>query len=66
MGALMMMSKNKLPPAEFSWLSRDISGADDNMRKAAFLLAIPGSMGTTADIFHAGFESDVEHNANKS
>lgn len=50
MGALMMMSKDKLSPEDFTKLAKDIPGANSMMKKATDLGAIPGSIGSTADI----------------
>jgi hypothetical protein len=50
LGAMMMLSKNKLSPDDFSKLSGSIPGTNDLINKATDLGVVPGSVGTTADI----------------
>ncbi len=50
LGAMMMLSKNKLSPDDFSKLSSSIPGTNDLIDKATGLGVLPGSVGTTADI----------------
>ncbi|MCB0728297.1 MAG: DUF2780 domain-containing protein [Ignavibacteriae bacterium] len=49
-GAMMMLSKDKLSADDFSKLTKDIPGASGLMNKAEDLGVIPGSISTTADI----------------
>ncbi len=50
LGAMMMMSKNKLSPDDYSKLSKSIPGTNDFIDKATGLGVVPGSVGTTADV----------------
>ncbi|HMS34422.1 MAG TPA: DUF2780 domain-containing protein [Ignavibacteria bacterium] len=51
LGAMMMLSKNKLSAGDFSKLSSSIpGGTSDLMKKATDLGVVPGSVSTTADI----------------
>lgn len=49
-GAMMMLSKDKLSADDFSKLTKDIPGASGLMNKAESLGVIPGSISNTADI----------------
>ncbi len=50
LGAMMMLSKDKLSAEDFSKLTKDLPGASDIMKKAEGLGVIPGSISSTADI----------------
>lgn len=50
LGAMMMLSKDKLSPEDFSKLTKDIPGGSDLISKAEGLGVIPGSVSSTADI----------------
>ncbi len=50
-GAMMMLSKEKLSPGDYSKLSKGIPGGGDSyINKATSLGVLPGSVGTSADI----------------
>ena len=50
-GAMMMLSKEKLSPSDYSKLSKGIPGGGDSyINKATSLGVLPGSVGTSADI----------------
>lgn len=50
-GAMMMLSKEKLSPSDYSKLSKGIPGGGDSyINKATNLGVLPGSVGTSADI----------------
>lgn len=51
LGAMMMLSKDKLSPSDYSKLSKGIPGGGDSyINKATSLGVLPGSVGTSADI----------------
>ena len=51
LGAMMMLSKEKLSPDDYSKLSKGIPGGGDSyINKATNLGVLPGSVGTSADI----------------
>lgn len=51
LGAMMMLSKNKLSADDYSKLNKSIPGGGDNyINKATNLGVLPGSVGTTADV----------------
>ena len=51
LGAMMMLSKNKLSPEDFTKLSKGIPGGSSSLiNKASDLGVVPGSVSTTADI----------------
>ncbi|MBL8007741.1 MAG: DUF2780 domain-containing protein [Ignavibacteria bacterium] len=50
LGAMMMLSKDKLSPDDFSKLTKDLPGGSDLISKATDLGVVPGSVSTTADI----------------
>lgn len=51
LGAMMMLSKEKLSPSDYSKLSKGIPGGGDSyINKATSLGVLPGSVGTSADI----------------
>lgn len=50
LGAMMMLSKDKLSPEDFSKLTKDIPGGSDLISKAEGLGVVPGSVSSTADI----------------
>ena len=50
-GAMMMLSKDKLSADDYSKLSKSIPGGGDSyINKATNLGVLPGSVGTTADV----------------
>ncbi len=54
MGAMMMLSRNKLSPDDFSTLSRNFPGGGINLiNKATGMGVIPGTIGTTTDVVNA-------------
>ena len=54
MGAMMMLSRNKLSPDDFSTLSRNFPGGGINLiNKATGMGVIPGTIGTTTDVMNA-------------
>jgi len=54
MGAMMMLSRNKLSPDDFSTLSRNFPGGGINLiNKATGMGVIPGTIGTTTDVINA-------------
>jgi hypothetical protein len=50
LGAMMMLSKDKLSPDDFSKLTKDIPGGSDLINKAEGLGVVPGSVSSTADM----------------
>ncbi|MBL8007685.1 MAG: DUF2780 domain-containing protein [Ignavibacteria bacterium] len=51
LGAMMMLSKDKLSADDYSKLNKSIPGGGDNyINKATNLGVLPGSVGTTADV----------------
>lgn len=50
LGAMMMLSKNKLSPDDFSKLTKDLPGGSDLINKATDLGVVPGSVSSAADI----------------
>lgn len=51
LGAMMMLSKEKLSPDDYSKLNKSIPGGGDNyINKATNLGVLPGSVGTSADV----------------
>jgi len=50
LGAMMMLSKEKLSPDDFSKLTKDLPGGSDLINQAEKLGVVPGSVSSTADI----------------
>ncbi|MBK8553884.1 MAG: DUF2780 domain-containing protein [Ignavibacteria bacterium] len=50
LGAMMMLSKDKLSPDDFSKLTKDLPGGSDLINQAEKLGVVPGSVSSTADI----------------
>jgi uncharacterized protein YceK len=54
LGAMMMLSRNKLSPDDFAALSRSFPGGGNIMINTATRLGvIPGTLGTTTDVIYA-------------
>ncbi len=54
LGAMLMLSRNKLSPDDFSALNRSFPGGGNNLiNKATSMGVIPGTLGTTNDVINA-------------